>query len=113
MTFGVGNGAPPFAGSVSPPTGKPLNLAGQAAISLKSPPFSATVGTRWVLVAASFCLFHSWDQKKKTLSFFMGPPIVYPKSLRRSLFFMQGVFDARQPDLTKVLKVFKASLRPK
>src|ERR1700693_920754 len=102
------------AGSRIPVAGKP-NVAklGQAAMSEKFPPFSATVGTRALLVVPEICLFHSWDQKKKILSFLIGPPMVYPKSLRRSSFLMQGVLDARQPDLTKVLNVFKASLRPK
>src|SRR5467141_5423987 len=59
ITLGVGKEAPPLAGSLRPPVGKPLKPAGQAAMSLKSPPFSATVGTRWVLVVPEICLFHS------------------------------------------------------
>ena len=44
---------------------------------VKSPPFSATVGTRAVLVGRlDSCLFHSCDQKKKILSFLIGPPMV-------------------------------------
>src|ERR1700730_2017902 len=63
-------------GSVRPPTGKPLNLAGQAAVWLKSPAFSASVGTRAVLVVPEICLFHSSEKKKKALSFLIGPPMV-------------------------------------
>src|ERR1700722_8904908 len=59
ITFAVGKGAPPLAGSVSPPVGKPLKPPGQAEMSLKSPPFSATVGTRALLVVPEICLFHS------------------------------------------------------
>src|ERR1700688_1063061 len=67
------------AGSRIPVAGKPNVAAlGQAAMSEKFPPFSATVGTRALLVVPEICLFHSWDQKKKTLSFLIGPPIVYP-----------------------------------
>src|SRR6266853_6434127 len=107
MTFGIVNGASPLAGSCNPLAGKPnVDALGQAAMSRKSPAFSATVGTRAVGVSPSIILFHSCDQKKKILSFLIGPPKLYPKSFRRSLFFPQGMPAAKQPDLVNVLNVF-------
>src|SRR5712692_3627693 len=68
-------------GSLSPAFGKPALLKppllpGQAAIALKSPTRSPAVGTWPLRARPSMRLFHSSDQKKKTLSFLMGPPKV-------------------------------------
>src|SRR5712675_2180789 len=107
MTFGMEKGASPVAGSCNPLAGKPnVDAWGHAAMSRKSPPFSETVGTPVVVVSPSILRFLSCDQKKKILSFLIGPPKVYPKSFRRSLFFSQGVPAAKQPDFVNVLKVF-------
>src|SRR5690349_11558884 len=57
-------GSPGF-GSVKPAEGKKEQLA----IWLKSPVRSAMVGTWPVRTIPSIRLFHSWDQKKKILSF--------------------------------------------
>src|SRR5262249_50187649 len=43
---------------------------------VKSPDRSAAVGTQAVRVCPRISLFHSWLQKKKSLSFRTGPPIV-------------------------------------
>ena len=68
-------------GSVSPFIGKPallkpFELPGQPAMALKSPVRSPMVGTWRVTAIPSMRLFHSWDQKKKTLSFLTGPPML-------------------------------------
>src|SRR5690349_25023042 len=100
-------GAP--AGSCKPPAGKPKPAeAGQAAISEKSPLRSFIVGTWLERTSPSMRRFHSCDQKKKILSFLIGPPNVYPKSLPRNLFFGQ----VGQPAFSSVSKEFSLSFRP-
>src|ERR1700687_312028 len=82
--FGASPKVPPAwvgSGSVRPATGKPALLLppvlpGQAAMALKSPTRSPIVGTWPLRAIPSMRLFHSWDQKKKILSFFTGPPMV-------------------------------------
>src|SRR3954466_14586904 len=53
--------------------------------TLKSPFCSAWVGTLAVRSLPRSSRFHSCDQKKNSLSFLIGPPMLYPKSLRRNL----------------------------
>src|SRR3954470_1206399 len=53
----------------------------------KSPFFSATVGTFAVRALPRRSRFHSSDQKKNNLSFTIGPPTLYPQSLRRRTSF--------------------------
>src|SRR6267378_307565 len=52
---------------------------------VKSPICSAAVGTVAVRALPRSSWFHSWLQKKNSLSFWIGPPTLYPKSLRRNL----------------------------
>src|SRR5882672_11454849 len=56
----------------------PPEPAGQFARSLKSPFRSCADGTKSWRTAPRLSTFHSSDQKKKTLSFTIGPPRVYP-----------------------------------
>src|SRR5581483_8426021 len=55
---------------------------------LKSPCFSAAVGTSPERNAPRCSWFHSSEKKKNSLSRLIGPPIVYPQSLRRSTSFL-------------------------
>src|SRR5215472_19003320 len=81
-------------GSWSPLRGRqPLVLpgfwnAGSVAASEKSPLRCEGVGTWAVRTTPVINRFHSSETKKKTLSFFIGPPNENPKSLRRILFFL-------------------------
>src|ERR1700730_3633598 len=116
LLFGLAVKAPPtpLPGSVSPALGRqPMVLVELNAESLawseKSPVLSRGVGTRPELTLPVICRFHSWDQKKKILSFLIGPPTVYPKSLRRSL----GVGAPGLLALRLVLLASRTSLRPK
>src|SRR5882762_534550 len=67
-----------------PPMARPF----PARTSEKSPAFSATVGTLALRAAPRSSRFHSSEKKKNHLSFLIGPPMSYPKSLRRSLSFL-------------------------
>src|SRR5437016_5232960 len=70
--------------------------------ALKSPRRCAGVGTIVVRVPLLWMMRrHSCDQKKKSLSFLMGPPTSYPKSLYR--FFGR--------DVAKKLRAFNTSFR--
>src|SRR6202007_2543739 len=91
ILFGLAVNAPPtpFPGSASPAAGRQPTVfaeleAESLACSEKSPVLSKGVGTRPEFTLPVIWRFHSWDQKKKILSFLTGPPTVYPKSLRRS-----------------------------
>src|SRR5690349_5718103 len=53
----------------------------------KSPFFSAAVGTFAERALPRSSRFHSCDQKKNNLSFTIGPPRLYPQSLRRRTSF--------------------------
>src|SRR5262245_25346943 len=61
---------------ITPPTipVPPGNVPPQLKVPLKSPLRSAAVGTQAWRVLPRISLFHSWLQKKKALSFLIGPP---------------------------------------
>src|SRR3954453_251494 len=71
-----------FPGKGWPVSGSVITRSGRSA--LKSPLRCASVATVAVRVPLlSMIRLHSWDQKKKSFSFIIGPPIVYPKLLYR------------------------------
>src|SRR6266481_6889230 len=73
---------------------------------LKFPACSAAVGTVAVRALPRSSRFHSWLQKKNSLSFMIGPPALYPKSLRRNLSFLMPF------RLLKKSVAFSKSFRP-
>src|SRR6202035_1018324 len=70
-------------GTVAPQVGVPP-AATAAASAVKSPAFSAIVGTQADTETPRTSRFHSWFHQTNSLSFLMGPLMLYPQSLRRS-----------------------------